>query len=177
MFALESRSLRSERKLATPVRAIFHAERPLTRILNHLEEAADMTLLVDWEALLAEGWPPQTTTALIVEDQPLATALDELLTPMDLAWRAIDEDTVQITSQTALESRPELEFYSVAPQIDAGADPEKLVADLKTKLGDDRFAAAGLGAIEFDTPSKCLVVRLPQAFQRKLAEELTTAAE
>lgn len=178
LFALATRSEQSAAKLSVPVRATFHAERPLTRILSHLEQAAGITLLVDWEALIAEGWPPHSTTAIVVVNQPLSTALDELLGPLDLAYRAIDENTIQITSRAALESRPELEFYPVAAQIDGGADPEKLVTGLKTKLGDELFAAAdGTSEIEFDAASKCLIARVPQAFQRKLAAELSPAAE
>jgi hypothetical protein len=92
---------------------------------------------------------------------------------MDLAYRAIDENTVQITSRAALETRPELEFYSIAANVDGGSSPDKLIDDLRTKLGEGLFIGdEHVGDIEFDEPSKCLVVRLPQAQQRALEAAL-----
>ncbi len=147
------------------MRAVFHAERPLTKILGHLEKAAGVNILVDWQSLLAAGWPTTSTATLIADDVPLAKALDELLAPMELGYRAIDETTIQIVSKQSLSTQPELEFYPIA----AEADPFKLIADVQEMVGKESFdAEGGMFAVRYDDRSKCLLVLLPQMQQRMI---------
>lgn len=172
LFQLATRSQRTEEKLQQQVRATFHQERPLTQILNHLERAAGVTLLIDWQSLGEVGWPPHSTATLVVDGRPLSAALEKLLTPMDLAYRAIDENTLEITSLKSLTTRPEVEFYPVAGHVAGGATPETLIDDIKRQLGAGLFAEKGQYAIRYDAPAKCLLVRLPQAQQRAVEELL-----
>ena len=51
--------------------------------------------------------------------KPLSGLLDDLLTPVDLAWRVIDERTVVITTVQDAAEHMELEFY---PARDLAAD-------------------------------------------------------
>ena len=170
LFALTSRTERADAKLKTRVRAVYHVEQPLIKVLNHLEKSADVKLLVDWQALGEAGWPPQSTAAVVADGVPLAEALDELLAPMDLTWRAIDDDTLQVTSVKALTHNAELEFYPVADLLAAkGISGGDLIGQLREELGPGLFVGGGgKYDIRFDAPSKTLLVRLPQAHQRML---------
>lgn len=168
LFATTTRTQRAQPKLKTSVRAVYHVEKPLTKILAHLEKVADVNILVDWQALGEVGWPPHSTAAVVADGVPLSKALDELLSPMDLTWRALDENTLQVTSVQALTSQAELEVYPVGKILAAEGVPAlRLIDGLQKELGPGLFVAAG-GPYEmrFDSPSKTLLVRLPQAQQR-----------
>ncbi len=73
-------------------------------------------------------------------NQPFSTLLNELLTPMELTWRTIDGNTIEITTPQALAAGMDVEFYSV-----------------RNLAGD---AAAG----------KALRTKLPRKSNRKLGE-------
>mgnify|MGYP002623671151 CR=1 FL=1 len=168
LFATTSKTQRAQPKLKTSVRAVYHVEKPLTKILAHLEKAADVNILVDWQALGEVGWPPHSNAAVVADGVPLSKALDELLGPMDLTWRALDENTLQVTSVQALTSQAELEVYPVGKVLAAEGIPAlRLIDGLQKELGPGLFVAAGGPyEIRFDAPSKSLLVRLPQAQQR-----------
>ena len=49
----------------------------------------------------------------MASNQPLAAALDALLNPLDLTWRSIDGQTMQVVTPARLAEQCELEFYNV----------------------------------------------------------------
>jgi hypothetical protein len=175
MFTSASRTERAKSKLDTHVRAVYHVEQPLVKVFAHLEKSAGVTFLIDWQALADVGWPPHSTAAVVADGVPLAKALDKLLDPMDLAYRAIDETTLQVTSQSALTAEAEVELYPVADVLDAkGMTPGELIDNLKKELGVGLFVdAGGPFVIRYDAPSKCLLVRLPQAQQRAIEDVIS----
>ncbi len=93
---------------------------------------------------------------------------------MDLAFRVIDESTIQITTPTIVDSRQEIEFYRVPKQDDDG---EKLVQAAREALGPANFRdAGGVGQLAFDQPSNCLLVSLSQPRQTELQTWLAAQA-
>ena len=89
----------------------------------------------------------------------------QLLDPLGLAWRAVDANTLQITTQKALAARMELEFYPVG-QLLAGQPPAALIERIKTELRGAVWGDGGAGGVlYFDPPSKCLIVLQSQPVQ------------
>ena len=174
LFAEQARWAQAQAKLEMPVRAVYHVDQPLTKILAHLEKTADVSFLIDWQALLEAGWPPHSEAAVVADDVPLAEALNELLGPMDLTYRAIDARTFQITSLAAVTSQPELELYAIGDLLAAGEQsPDELIQRLERRLGPGLFVdSGGPFEIRYDKPSQRLLVRLPQAQQRVVAAAL-----
>ncbi len=171
LFRLESRTAKARAKLATPITLNFGQPALLVRILDRLEEDAKVRILVDWQALGAEEWNPDGEGTLSVENKPLSEALSELLTPMDLAWRAIDEQTIQVTSLAAFNQIPELEFHPAGELAADAAAGEALLARLRSTL-----AAAGKEEVahelRFDLASRCILASLPQPQQRHVEKLL-----
>lgn len=171
-FQLEPRYERAKAKLETPISLNFSQPTLLTKIVDGIEDAAQVTILIDWESLAPLGWNPDGEATLLAENQPLADALTRLTVPMDLTWRAIDGKTIQILSPQALQERLELEFYPLGDL--AGADEgESLLAQLRSTLGEELFRdAGGRCDLRYDPESKHLLASLPQPLQKKLAVAL-----
>jgi len=171
-FRLESRYQRAAAKLAQPVSLTYLRPAPLTSILDRLSASASMHVLIDWRALARTGWNPDAETTYTVAGRPLAEALALLLTPMDLAFRAVDESIVEITTPQALESRLEIEFYRVGELLQATAE-EEFIAAAQRSLGRELFQdAGGRGMLAIDRDSRCLIASLPQPRQMALQDWL-----
>ena len=139
------------------------------RILDYLGKSGGVRILVDWQDVAAAGWNPDGEATLIADKQPLSAALDALLGPMDLTWRVVDGQTIQVLTPDSLAARLELEFY----QVDGltGDDPTggTLLAKLQTALGEAHFReAGGPGDLRYDPAGQCLLASLPQPKQREL---------
>ncbi len=127
--------------------------------------------MIDRPALAAEGILESTTTKFRAENQPLGEALEKLLEPV-MAWRAVDEVTLQVTTRKELAAQMELEFYPVGKQL-AGQPPAILIERIKTGLPDVTWDDAGGGKISFDVASQCLIVLQSQPVQRAIEQLLT----
>ncbi|MEO8496508.1 MAG: hypothetical protein ABI614_15675, partial [Planctomycetota bacterium] len=166
MFRLETCGERAREKLAKPIRLTYIRPAPLQRIVDRIAETSKLHILIDWRALAEAGWSPDAEVRFSVADQPVAKALATLLEPMDLAYRIIDESTLQITTPSVVDSRLEVEFYRVAKPDDGGA---KLVQSARDALGAANFRdAGGGGQLAFDESSNCLLACLSQTHQMEL---------
>lgn len=171
-FALETRLTRAEAKLNTPITLNFSQPTLLTKIVQRLEDAAQVTILIDWQSLADAGWNPDGEATLLAQNEPLSVALTRLTQPMDLTWRAIDATTFEILSPQAALQKLELEFYPLGELAAASAadEGESLLAQLRSALGEENFREAGGRCdLRYDLESKHLLASLPQPLQKKLA--------
>lgn len=134
---------------------------PLREVFRHWEKTAGFAILIDWSALADVDLAPNSTIACAVEDTTWREALDDILTPLGLAWIPVDEKTIQITSRAAAESQQYIDFYPLAKSSDA----EIVVAELLKQIPD--------GAVVFDNPSRSIIVRANAAGQRHVATHLS----
>lgn len=173
LFSLTSRSTRAADKLQQKVTANFRQPTRLVTILRRLGELSGLTILVDWQDIASLGWNPQAEASIVFDDQPLEDALDALLGPMDLAWRVVDAQTLQVLSPQRLATRGELEVYPVGPLVGDDPQGQQLLERVKAVLGEEAFAeAGGMGVVRYDPVGRCLLAWLPQPKQRQLEEEL-----
>jgi hypothetical protein len=94
-FRLETRAARALARLETPISLNYSQLTRLSLVLDRLGELAGVRILVDWRDVAAAGWNPAGEATLVSSQQPLAAALDALLTPLDLTWRVVDGQTLQ----------------------------------------------------------------------------------
>jgi len=174
LFSLEPRLVRSAQRLATPVTLNFPQPTAFTRILDRLSDEGGVEILVDWQALVELGWPPDTETTVTANQQPIGDVLNAMLQPMELTYRVVDAGTVQVTSPANAEARWDIEFYPVPTLPATRETPEALLTWLRSELTDGNPAALS-GVLVFDAPSRHLIAALPQTQQRKLAERLRDA--
>lgn len=173
VFKLTPRSALAAKTLATRVTLNYPIPTLLVRILDQLRKDTGVHVLVDWQAVAELGWNPDAETTLAAHDQTLGEALESLLRPLELAYRVIDGQTLEITTPARLGSRLEVEFYPAGPLLPASQTPEPLIERIRGELGLQVSAPAVPRAVfYFDPPSKYLVAALPQPQQRRLAELL-----
>jgi hypothetical protein len=153
----------------------------LVDVLRHWEDEADVTVLVDWPALAEVGLAPSSPVACAITDRTWNDALDAVLTPIGLAWQAVDAQTIQVTSRSACSRSRQVEFYPVSERLlERFAGPDALIAQLvdeAKKQIDDNPVTGPPVEIALDAPSGRLVVLAPPAVHRYLAERLSGAAE
>ena len=172
-FSLATRSQRAHRLLAQSVTVNFHQPAPLTQILTNLAEATQADILIDRIALAAAKTSDQVQGSLVAQETPLGGALSDLLRPLGLAFRAVDDRTLQITTPEALDERMELEFYGLDRWLKQGVTGPTLVERLKARVGNRSWSdAGGPGDIYFDAPSGYILVLQSQPVQAALGQLL-----
>jgi hypothetical protein len=173
LLAVASVPHRAHSQLATPIRLNFNRSTRFTQILDRLGSAAGVTILVDWSALQAAGWTPETMAKLSVDGKSLSESLAMLLTPRELTYRAVDGLTLEVTTPTALVGHMEWELYPVDDLLAPGLDASTLVEQLREAVAAEPLEAPGLeSALRFDSPSNAVLAALPEPHHRAVARWL-----
>jgi hypothetical protein len=172
-FHLDSRTAHAKAGLNVPITANFARPESLEKILGYLQSTTHLNLLIDHAALAADGISAESEGALVAQQQPLSQALAALLEPMELTYRVIDDRTIEITTPKAAAARAEVEFYPAGDLLAAGSEAHELVARITRELAaadqaGPRNPAAPRPSIQFDAPSKYLIVRAPQNVQHRI---------
>jgi hypothetical protein len=158
-FDLTTRLQQAAPALNRQVTANFHEPAKLVDVLAYLGQQAEIDILVDRQALGAAGLSDKSEISFTVEDRPLTVALNDLLAPLKLGYRPINSHTLQVTTQSALDARLELEFYPVGKMLSKDQSGPQLIEQIKTAVSPDSWNGPGrAAAIYFDQPSAALIV-------------------
>ena len=128
---------------------------------------------MDWNALADVQLSPASLVAGSRQGESWEQALDAFLGPLELAWRAVDERTIQITSRAVAHSARTIEFYPVADLVarqPGGA--AGLIATLEQAVQPQIGSIDDVCHFEYDAASGHLLVLAPAEVQRQLAEHL-----
>jgi hypothetical protein len=162
MFSLETRSARIREKLKQTLTLNYTQPTPLVKMVRQLHQESGIHFLVDWYALAQEGWPTDSEASVHFDKTPLSEGLLKLLHPMDLDFRVIDDQTIQITSRRQLETIREIELYRVGDLLSSD-ETERSLADRIGAVMGERVV------LRFDVPSRAFFVLASQPDQQKLA--------
>jgi hypothetical protein len=177
-FELTTRLQQANAALNRQVDANFHQPATLVEILAYLGRQAEVDILIDRQALAVAGLSDKTEVSFVAEKQSLSAALNELLIPLKLGYRASDARTLQVTSQAALESRRELEFYPIAKILNKGHSASDLIEQIKSEISPASWNnTASSGVIYFDPPSNTLIVLQSQPVQGGIQTYLNKTME
>lgn len=158
-FPLATRCTRAAALLQQPVSANFFRPTALQRVLREITAQCDVLIGANWLTLAKEGKTPDLPTQLSVAQVPLGKALGQMLDPLDLDFRVIDERTVEVTTRAAADAHFEREFYPVRSLLDAGESASSLTERVLAQVDAKTWQAnGGQGAVQFDEPSGCLIV-------------------
>jgi hypothetical protein len=158
-------------RMQAPSTFTFTQYTPLREVFRYWQRELDMALLVDWPAASAERLWPETRIACSASDKPWAEAMDSVLQPLGLGWRAVDGRTIEITTLDKVRREPQVEVYRVI----AGADAEPLTAKITEIAAANDPASAP--AIAYDAASQLLVVRQPAAVHRQIVATMSAILE
>jgi DNA-directed RNA polymerase subunit RPC12/RpoP len=164
-LAVEPVYQRLSTALSAPITVNYSTPTPVSRILAYLNGETDLTILVNWHAVTSAEWAPNSPSQLVATNESLTELLTKWLSPSNLTFRVVDEQTIQITSREALDARPDVEFY----RLDASPDLAAFEGELRQKLKRDTAIP-----VAFDEPSSSLIVSLPQSQQPRVADTLSS---
>lgn len=175
-FHLDTRTAHAKAALDAPITVNFARPEALDKIVAYLRSTTRLNLLIDNVALAEDGISAESEGALAAQQQPFGAAIASLLEPMELTCRVIDDRTLEITTPKAAARHAEVEFYPAGELLAAGADGHELIARITRELNAAAPAApaASPPTIEFDAPSKYLIVRAPQSVQHRVESLLDT---
>jgi hypothetical protein len=168
-LSLASRWARAQDKLAEPVTANFAEPAPLSEITAHLQKGARIEIVFDGVGLAEAGIKPTERSKFSCDKQPLGRALDGLLEPLELGYRALSGKRIEITSAHVVAEQPELEFFSVKSLIQAGDDADEFAARLRKEVAPSNWREhGGMATLAIDGVSSYLLVLAPQPVQVEL---------
>jgi hypothetical protein len=122
--------LPGEDLLNKPIEFLDSRPMRLDDLAAKLENAAGCEIRIDWVSLGALGWNQDTMLSVQAQNEPLREVLKKLCEPRAWAFRLIAPDVVEITSFLETYAGAETRVVSIKKQIEAGAAPEKIQADL-----------------------------------------------
>jgi hypothetical protein len=178
--------------LDAPQTVTFFDDARLADVLEYLAERSGLSVVVNWRAVAAAGWGPDVRAGVRARDLPLSDVLAALLAPLGLDYRAIDEQTIEITSRAALAARPLVEFYPLANLVSAERPLASMLVQIKKLIvtpadgaATDKPAAAVVPGptpvsapqVRFDEPSGYAIVAAPAGMQRDVARLVRTWAK
>lgn len=139
----------------------------LADVFRYWQDTSGLNMLVDWVSLADVDLGPGSLVACSATDQPWAEVLDTLLEPLDLTWRAVDGNTIQITSRATADASRWIEFYPVADLVRRDfAGPDALIKSLSNAAGDQD------AVYHYDVGSGYLLVLASGDTQRRLTKRL-----
>ncbi len=171
-FTLVPRRVRAAALLDQPVSVNFFRPTPLRRVLTELERTSEVQISVNWLALQSEGKGPTLSAVLTVAQTPLGEALTQMLDPLGLAYRAVDAQTIEVTTRAAADGHFEREFYPIRDLLDAGKNAPNLIAHLRQVGKGSWNSEGGKGFVQFDEPSRRLIVFQTQPNQAEIGRLL-----
>jgi hypothetical protein len=98
-------------RLNAPTTFTFSHDTPLAEVFHYWQGEAGLPIFVDWPALATvKIWPDSLVTCRVA-NEPWHQALDTVLEPLGLGWRAAPSGAIQITSLAKLQTEPRLDIY------------------------------------------------------------------
>ncbi len=171
MFELPIRSQRAKESMTATVSLNYVLPTRFVEILNRVAAETKTQILIDWQALAEKAWNPQAETTFLADKETLGDALMNMLEPMELTYRVVDETTIQVTTNKAILDKPELEMHPIGDLFTAKLDAAALVAQLEHDLAALKLATQP-GQLQYDPKSKCLISMASQTHQNEIAKML-----
>jgi hypothetical protein len=170
-FSLELRIASALPRLEQTLAADFAIPAPLVSILDQLAAEVGMAFVIDWRSLIAIGWNPDSLARVELTEESLSTVLQELLGPMQLTFRVINETTLQITTPAVAAQTLELGFFPLQDLMEKDAG-QKILTGVRGALGDTLGLERAGGGMRFDNPSQTLIINAPQHQLAAVARQL-----
>ena len=161
------RAVQESGRLQTVINILNHQPTPLRQIFQQIQQQTDVTVVVDWPSLIADGWTPDTVVPVVAENKVLSEVLDGLSLDMELSLRHLSPDVVCLLSDSAEERFSDVEVYPVGDLCPSSREWPILRGRLMRLLEQDiqRYPSAYL---YYDPDFRAIVAWMPQSSHRRL---------
>ena len=152
----------------------------LADVVHQWEKMSGLTILVDWSALSEADLSLSSPIACSAIDRAWAESLDGVLEPLGLGWWAVDGETIQITSLSALEKIQRIEFYQLPPGLSSKyTSGPALIDALRKEIGEHAGKHGSTDELQLtlDEPSGRLIVSAWPGVHRFLSQRLGPAMQ
>ncbi len=154
---------------------------PLMDVLDEIGGQLGKHFVVDWRELAPLGWTPDFEVTLLCQDESATRALALLLTPLGMDFMIGAGDTIVVSSADSVRRSTTCRMHSIADVVKLGADPATMTKALQFRLGQEHFDPPADAQqrgddwrLDYDPVSGCILARLPQRDQVRLASMLVT---
>jgi hypothetical protein len=173
---LETRFARIAGKMSAPITVNVREPKPLARVIDDVQSIAGLQMRIDGPALTAADRSGQSEAPLMAANKPLSEVLDAIVQPLGLAWRIVDDRTLEITSPEAVRGRGEFELYRVADLVAQDPTAGHLMERIRSCTPAESWkVAGGTGAMLYDAASSSLLVWQTQPVQQQVERTLGEA--
>jgi hypothetical protein len=154
--------------LTQPISVNFGRSTPFSTILERIAEDAGISITVDWTVTHPHGWSAESETTLVTDKDPLGDVLLTFLGSIELGFRVLDNQTIEVTSAEYAQQMTHLDIHDIRPQLEA-REPADLIVAFQALL------APSEARMVVDPLSQHLIVRASQLdhirIQKQLAEK------
>ena len=165
--ALDSTWLQSQNSRERQFRLNSQHDTPVLQFAAAFQNDTQINLLFDWDSLMQVGWNPRTKIPPGLSEDKVGELLDELTHSMGLAYRAINENTFEITTVEKVDTKPRIEFHSCHSILGGKLSEKQMVDVVKNSL---QTATQNLGRwrVVFEPSIKSFIVSGPETLHRQI---------
>ena len=148
---------------------------PIQSLLNDLQQQDGITVIVDWNELQKENWNPRTRIPWNAKGMSIEETLKELTNSMGLAYRLLDESTVQVTSRKEYWSQTRLEVYPCNKLLSKNYSGDQIIQFLTEGIASDRPEGKNTPVV-FSPQYQCIIAVLPDPLHIRVEKILQQLA-
>ena len=138
----------------------------ITVFLERISKHTGITTIPDFNALLSDGWGPQTSIPGNVVEPTVRQTIEELTRSMNLTYTAVDNKTLMITTYERSARLIDLEVYAlnglVPDRLSAPQFQRLIIETLGSQLNSEKVRYI------YQPACNCLIVTAPQQIQRQV---------
>ena len=164
LVKLETRSNGIIDKLQQKIEVRHSIQLPINKYLTKLQKKTGISVIADWPDLISVGWNPKTKVPGNIDEPTAQEVIQRLAESMNLTVKAINAETLLLTTISKAESSPDVEVYSVAKLLKGKFDNDSIVEIFETTLGNSLRTSRYV----YDPTCQCFIVAAPQSKQRQV---------
>ena len=140
---------------------------PILQFLAAVQQSTKVNVIVNWDRLLEVDWNPRAEVPPDLNEANVGDMLDELTHSMGLAYRVVNPDTFEITTEDDVNEQPELEFFSCHAILQGDLNEKQVVDIVRNAV---RSTGQNLSAwrVVFEPRVKCFIAVGPQTLHRQI---------
>lgn len=169
---LRPMALQAQAAFAAPLRLDFYRPTALRTVLDGFTQQSGLVVIVDWPALLGEGWTPDTEVPWSANSESTKSALDEFVFDMGLTYQLVTPTVIRLTTREAVNRDLDVEVYAIGDLV---ADQERwdLLRSRLSQLLYVELRDYPQSYVNYYADQDCVIASLPQEGHRRLTEYFT----